>query len=218
MVVIQPVTIDSPERCAVVLCAGMFGFHCGVLYGIDAEPRQILHLKWHLTLVSEHLGPGWWLVPPALSRAQKIAVATRAALVAKRHGDGAIAYGLGLEGVRIDPDGTVDIGGVVGLTCAAFVQVLHASVNASLVAVASWDRRDPSRRRADDVVQTRLVAELAKKHGTHAARVRSQIGATRIRSEEVAAASGMPHRPVEFYDVEPVAESIVEQLKTKGVG
>lgn len=196
--------------------AGRYGLHCGVLYTIEDAPPRVLHLRWHLQLVVDTANEAWWLVPSRLTRAQKNLVIVCAGKVANMHRDGAVPYGLSLDGVSIDKDGRIDLAGQVGLTCAAFVQVLHASVNAPLVALSSWDEREPHRKREDDAIQAQLARDLASDgHAQQARRVASQIGATRLRSEEVAAASGMPHRPVEYHDVQPHARAVVDALATQ---
>jgi hypothetical protein len=216
MVDIAPVTAQHDTTYGVVLTPGLAGLHSGIFYRLGREPGRILHLAWHLKLQVDDAGSGaWWVVAPTLSRAQKAAVVARAGLVARRHADGALPYGFDLDGVTIDADGAVDLGGRVGLTCATFVQVLHAAAGASLLATDSWDQRQPARRAEDTRAQTRLVAALEPHHPRQAARVRAQVGATRIRAEEVAAASGLTHRPAEYQAVDLVAPALAAEVHTR---
>lgn len=151
MPTLLPANSAHHETCAVALTAGMLGLHCGIMYAVDAEPRQILHLRWHLELVSEVVpSEGWFLVPSALKRVQKAAVITRAALVAARHRDGSVPYGFGLEGVHVLDDGTIEMEGGIGVTCAALIQVICASVRVPLLYVPSWDEQSSPARKKED--------------------------------------------------------------------
>lgn len=208
-------TSDAPTY-GVVLTQGRVGLHSGVLFRAKNGPPQILHLSWHLRLgVDSPDGDAWWMVSPRLSRMQRAAVVAKAGQVAQRYQDGALAYGFDLDGVSVDADGCVDLGGGVGLTCATFVQILHAAAGAPLLAIDSWKTPTPARRAEDNRAQKVLVEALSANHPRQAERVRRQVGATRIRAEEVAAASGIDHRPAEYDAVAPVAKALATEVQTR---
>jgi hypothetical protein len=93
------------------------------------------------------------------------------------------------------------------------VAVLHESVGASLILPESWDQRPPRRVRDDEDMQRALIAHLRRDgYGSQADRVEQDVGCARVRSEEVAGSSGLPHRPADFVVAEQAGRDVLAQL------
>lgn len=190
------------------------GLHAGITYRLDAEDERFLHLASHLVLKNRAPPVSGYWVESRLGRAKKLAVANQAALVSERYRDGSVPYGFGLYGLSIAEDGTLDFGGAAGLTCASLVHVVFQSAGVPLVALESWGGRTSSRKKADDAVQWALVEDLRAKFPKQAERVEKEVGCTRLRSEEVAASTGLEHRPVEFKRAEVAGRDVLAQVKS----
>lgn len=184
---------------------------------MDTEEPRFLHLAWHLELRNEVVPDrdAWWVLS-SLGRAQRLAVVGAAQLLAERYVDGAVPYGFALAGVAVWDDGTLDLAGGSGLTCASFLAVLHAAAQAPLVDLPTWEQRTEQRRDQDKEVQQRLVTYLAKQHPVQAQRVRAEVGCTRLRSEEVASASGLRDRPAEFATCEAAGRALLRAAPELG--
>lgn len=209
--------MSDPGRtpCVVAIRGTRPGLHAGVVYRIDDEDEQYLHLEWHLKLRRQVPPPEGFFVESALKRAKRLAVANQAAVVAEKYTNGAVPFGFGLVGVTMLSDGSIELNGSSGLTCASFVAVLHESAGAALILPESWDERSQRRLREDESAQEGLVAHLRRdNHHKQAERLEREVGCTRVRSEEIAASSGLPHRPVDFSAAEPAGRDVLAQLDT----
>ena len=125
----------------------------------------------------------------------------------------AVPYALHPRNSLIDTDGTTALGESLGLTCATFVMRLFASARVPLLAESTWDSGRSAERQARDAIAQQIIVQYLGQSNRpaasgHAALVAKDVGCTRIRAEEVAAASGMKERPVNY----PAAEAAGSEL------
>lgn len=110
-------------------------------------------------------------------------------------------------------DGSVTLGESLGLTCATFLLALFDAAQVKLLALGSWDTdRTAERCDEDEAAQRQIVLHLRSHDPGHARLVEQDVGCTRVRAEEVAAASGMTERPADFARVEPEGRSVLSRL------
>ena len=171
--------------------------HCGVIYRDAENQTKYLHLAWHLELENEDVLPkGWWVLPTADEDALED-LATLAERVAEAHNDKKIPYAFERADARISKRNRIYLGKSYGLTCASFVALLFEKVGLPLVDLAEWGTGRSEKRIAEDsAVQERLVESLRHKYPEQAALIQSEVGCARLRSEEIAAASGMSPQPL----------------------
>jgi hypothetical protein len=203
---------------AVTLGPSAVHTHAGVLYqrSLDDAVRH-LHLAWHHRLCDEAGlagGVGW--IEPTLPEDVIEDVAFLAELVAAREENGTVPYGLSLERAKVDDRGVVVLDGERGLTCATFVMIVIAKVGVSLLDRETWNTDPDDDRRAEDAAHQRsLVSYLRNTPGAsqHAADVAREVGCTRFRAEEVAAATALSPRPVPYAIAEPAGRALLPRVK-----
>lgn len=216
VVVLRPASERPSGDVAVTVMPGAVGAHVGLLYHA-AHPRMYrhLHLEWHFRLRSDSAPPAasFW-VNPGLDEFESSDVSASARLIWERHEDGRIPYGFSPD-AHFDRAGTLTLGESRGLTCATFVLRVFEHANVPLVETITWDEgRTAERRQEDEAAQARLVSYLRAREESrsHAELVAGEIGCTRVRAEEVAAASGMTGRPVQFLRAEPVGRQVLREV------
>lgn len=204
---------------AVTLGPSQVHTHAGVLYQrAEDDAVRHLHLAWHHLLLDDSGLPrktGW--IEPALPASVLDDVAFAAGLIARRTENGTVPYGLALEGASLDDRGVVVLDGERGLTCATFVMIVFAKVGVALLDRPTWDTGpDPARRAEDEKHQRALVAHLRRTRGAqqHAERVAQEVGCTRFRAEEVAAATACATRPVAYGLAEPAGRALLPHVKS----
>ncbi|GMV43827.1 MAG: hypothetical protein AMXMBFR64_55430 [Myxococcales bacterium] len=192
---------------------GAVGGHVGVLYRVKADaPHRHLHLAWHRQLCDEpspdDLG---WVEPAFLDDLG--AVRTAACLVARRRENGSLPYGFEPRDAAIGAEGVVRLRSASGLTCSTFVLLLFRYAGFELIDQPTWGAgTDAARRAEDDAAQRALVEYLRGRDPAHAACVEVEVGAIRVRAEEVAAASGIAPQPVTFEVAEPVGRRLLREV------
>lgn len=186
-------------RAAVSIEPTEIGCHIGVFYvANDAGDVRHLHLAFHHALRDEIPASRERSVVPALAGTDLSTVATFARLVARRNADGRVPYAL-KDGARLNADGGVDLRGALGLTCATFVMELFRAADVVLLDEATWHAgRSAEREEEDRAAQAKLVGYLRSRNAVHAGLVEGEVGCTRFRSEEVAAASGLSGHPIGY--------------------
>jgi hypothetical protein len=202
----------------VTVCESPVGAHVGLSYRADdAGARRHLHLAFHFRLRNDEApdDDALWVVPGldefALADVRKLA-----RLIAQRHADGLIPYAFQKGAARFSEAGVLELSGSLGLTCATFVEIVFACAHVPLLDAATWEaNRSPARRAEDEAAQRRLVAYLRAIPGAerHAALVEKEIPCTRIRAEEVAAASGLTGHPIPFARAEPEGARILAAVQ-----
>lgn len=205
----------TPDKDAVVtVMKGSVGAHTGLLYvANDDGARRHLHLAWHFLLKDDEAPPAdaFW-VEPHLDDLALADLRTSAHLIAKRHEDGRVPYALRPVDAHFSIAGALQLNKSLGLTCATFVILVFAHARIHLVETTTWEHaRSPERKLEDDAAQSRLVGYLRKEPDAqkHADLVEADIGCTRIRAEEVAAASGMVGHPITFGRAEPQGRRVL---------
>jgi hypothetical protein len=204
----------------VTVSSGPVGAHVGILYLADDEGNCChLHLAWHYVLENVPNPPNdsFWVEPEVDSYALSD-VGASARLIAKRYEDGRIPYAFRPTGAMFAEDGTLQLHGSRGLTCATFVLRVFDHAQATLIDEQTWDIRSAKRREQDERVQKKLVDYLSRdpKSREHAKLVAEEIGCTRFRAEEVAAASGLQRHPIAFVRAEKAGRLVLEALDSVG--
>jgi hypothetical protein len=192
--------------------------HAGVLYQRSQDDAvRHLHLAWHHRLCDDAglaAGVGW--IEPTLPEDVIENVAFIAELIANRGENGTVPYGLSLERAKVDDHGVVVLDGERGLTCATFVMIVFAKVGVSLLDRETWNTHHDEARRAEDAAHQRSrVGFLRRTPGAtqHADNVEREVGCTRFRAEEVAAATALSPRPVPYAVAEPAGRALLPCVK-----
>lgn len=208
---------------AAVVHPSIVGAHVALLYqSDDSGSRRLLHQAWHHKTCDDDprayahqakVALQW--VPPGLDDDELNDLRTHAALVAKHIRARTIPYAIAVRNAAFLSDGSVALGESLGLTCATFLLALFEAARVKLLALGSWDTdRTPERREEDEAAQRLIVSHLQGYDPEHARLVEQDVGCTRVRAEEVAAASGVTERPADFARVEPEGRSVLSRLLT----
>ncbi len=217
-VTLKPAATVPTEDAVVTVMPSVVGAHVGILYRIDrAGSRRHLHLAFHFDLRDEPGAPGdaHWVVP----HLDEIALADlgqSAWLIARSHENGRVPYAFRKSSARFESGGTLTLNQSLGLTCSTFVSLVFAHAGIPLLEEGTWDlARSAERRLEDTAAQLRLVGYLRRTPDAqeHADRVAAEIGCTRVRAEEVAAASGMTGHPIPFARAEPEGRRVLEAIQ-----
>lgn len=203
----------SPHPVVVCLVPGAVGLHVGLLLTVVGEPARFVHLAWHLQLrVDAAPDDGRW-VAPTFTRAAAVTARKRALRVVDAASRNQVPYALDSMGITFLSDGAVDLGARNGLTCASFVAVLFESVGYPLVDAPTWSQRSADREASDAAAQARLVQHLRRDFPAHADRVAAEVGCTRLRPEEIAAASGLLPHPIGFAQASVAGEVLARAMR-----
>jgi hypothetical protein len=210
---------SAPTAHAVVTVApGEVGAHVGLSYRADdSGARRHLHLAWHHRLQNdEALGDDVLWVVPGVDDVALADVSNAAHLIARQHADGRVPYAFQKGASRFTDGGVLELNGSLGLTCATFVELVFVSADVALLDTPTWDTgRSPERTAEDDAAQRKLVNYLrcTRDAEAHAAQVEKEVPCTRIRAEEIAAASGMTGHPIPFARAEPEGARILAAVQ-----
>jgi hypothetical protein len=98
-----------------------------------------------------------------------------------------------------------------GLTCATFVLAIFHAVGLRLLDLTGWPKREEDARWQESIIN--LLRGRASQE--HIDAVTSQVGAVRVRPEEVAGASAAEIHPIGFANANALAIEILQQL-TRG--
>jgi len=217
-VTLMPVATAPKADAVVTVCESPVGAHVGLSYRVDdAGARRHLHLAFHFILKNDEapVADALW-VGPRLDEIALADVRASAQLIARRHEDGRIPYAFQQGAAHFSATGALELNGSLGLTCATFLDLVFAHANVSLLDTATWEEgRSPKRRQQDEAAQRLLVRYLRQTRGAekHAELVEKEIPCTRIRAEELAAASGMTGHPIPFARAEPEGASILAAIQ-----
>lgn len=186
------------------------GLHSGILYKLDGEEPRILHLAFHHDLRDDPASVPFRWVQIGLDDVNKLFLAELVARIARRQPQ--IAYGFNSGGVAIDPE-TGDIlpsPPGCGLTCATFITTVLRAHGYELIDVASWPER------IDDIpFHEQIVTWLEPRASEeHVQAVREDIGARRLRPDEVVGAGSLSDDrwAVQFDLARAVADEIQADL------
>ncbi|WP_437726954.1 hypothetical protein [Sorangium sp. So ce861] len=217
-VILMPVSPAPTAHAVVTVATGEVGAHVGISYQVDdAGARRHLHLAWHHRLRNDDAleDDVLWVVP-GVDEIALADVSNAAYLIARQHADGRIPYAFQKGAARFTDGGVLELNGSLGLTCATFIELVFASADVILLNTPTWDTgRSPERTAEDDAAQRKLVDYLRRTRGAeaHATLVENEGPCTRVRAEEVAAASGMTGHPIPFARAEPEGRRILEAVR-----
>lgn len=218
-VTLMPVTTAPMADAVVTVCKSPVGAHVGISYRIDdAGARRHLHLAFHFLLADDEAPDvdALW-VAPGLDEIELADVRASAHLIARRHKDGRVPYAFHKGAAQFSAiTGALELNGSLGLTCATFLDLVFAHAHVPLLDAATWEEgRSPKRRAEDEAAQRLLVTYLRRTAGAakHAELVEKEVPCTRIRAEEVAAASGMTGHPIPFVRAEPEGVRILAAVQ-----
>jgi len=205
---------EPPQHDAVVCVAkGPVGAHVGVWYDDLSGGRRALHQAWHCLFrdqaaTDRHRFTAW--VVPSFDEDEAHDLGTAARKVALSRGAGRVPYGFARRNAHFRDDGSLDLADSSGLNCSALVMMVFELASVPLLAEGTWlTERSADRESEDRAAQRTLLNELPFDQQE---KLENELGAPRVRAEEVAAASGMSGRPVRFADCAPVGAALLEQL------
>lgn len=185
--------------------------HVGILYR-DRETKQVmfLHLALHRDLRLQLPDERYLWIDPDIDAYRLRQVAAICRQLWDQNGSD-IPFGFGAPNDCFDEQ-TFEFlirPTLLGLTCATFVCAVFQRAGLQLLAYESWPPR------SDDVEWQQHVIGILERAGAdpeHIAALRGQVGAVRIRPEEVAAAAALAPHPVAFNEASKVAEQILNIL------
>lgn len=205
-----------PSKDAVLAVGpGLVGAHVSISYRSDDEgARKLLHLAWHSRLREDESELGLWVVPK-LDDLALANIRTSASLIARRRGEGRVPYSFSREDASYDTAGLLVLGTSLGLTCATFVQLVFEHARVPIIDEASWAERGPERIAEDTAAQITLVEAMRAEPqaAEHADLVAEQVGCTRVRAEEIAAASGLTGQPVSFARANRAGRDLLKRMR-----
>jgi len=180
-------------RGAIVLMRGAIDLHAGIYFRRSNQMENVLHLASHYRLLCEETGDEWAFADPAIDPIELEVLAGFCALLDRVRPR--VPYGLSFRTSRFDDEGRFVPGeGQIGLTCSTFVLAVFDWARIPLVVRESWETR------AEDILaQQQLLALLSGRAvADHLQALAREVGCMRFRTEEIAAASMNPMRPVPF--------------------
>jgi hypothetical protein len=187
--------------------------HLGMLFeDPESESMVVLHLAFHLDLKSEPPPlEGLW-VDPALPAERLEQVASIARLIWERNGCG-LPFGFSRPNDCFNATTYEYLFGETqhGLTCATFVLAVFLAAGVEIVQYDSWPPRS-----ADEEWQKSILQPLERcADEGHVSAVRADVGAARVRPEEVAGAATLTPLPADFARTESVALDLLELLRSQ---
>lgn len=195
--------------------------HVGVLFRRTIESvgqLQLLDLAWHHCIQCESpSGEYTWMDVDVEPERQKL-VAQLCELIEDEYilrpdsDRQEIGYAFYYRGETFDPmSGIFVTSDGYGLTCATFVLAIFATHGIELLHLTSWEPRPD-----DTKWQAQVVADMERKRvdPEHVALIRNEIGCSRFRPQEVAAAGTVDGAalPLGFREAESRGEAIVNEL------
>lgn len=162
------------------------GAHVGILYRLDDEPVQLLHLAWHFRLqndtdLPEDLHWGHLADLSLDDEPENISSLTAyLGLIAAENPN--VPYGLSDHGVEFTPDGKIVWDGEGGgLTCATFVLAVLRAQGFEPLDQSTWGDADLE----DIEFQECVVKALANRDAVRAEAVAEDIGCVRFTPKQV---------------------------------
>ncbi len=217
VVILTSISTLPVADAVVTVCKSPVGAHVGLYYRIDdAGGRRHLHLAFHFLLKNDDaVEPDTLWVMPCLDEIALADVRASALLIARRHEDGRIPYAFQKGAACFSTTGGLELNGSLGLTCATFLDLVFQHAGIQLLDVATWETSRSDERQAEDEAAQKNLVKFLRKNGAleHANLVEREIPCTRIRAEEIAAASGMLEHPISFSRVEPQGARILAALQ-----
>lgn len=216
MPVVNPATLARAADATVVMVhpsSVTDGLHVGVEFARTDGSRCFASMNWHRRLDFDAPGIATHWVDPAVDPDVLSDIRTNLILMETKLKSKEIPFAFGKGNARVSSRGGIHLGHALGLNCCTFVMVLFERVSAPLLVGETWQTMGYVRRTEDEAAQRKVVKALKKDDPEHAARVEAEVGCTRFRPEEVAAASGLDPRPVEFARAEPAGRQVLRAVR-----
>ncbi|MBX3251140.1 MAG: hypothetical protein KF901_28445 [Myxococcales bacterium] len=211
---VRPITETPPHVAVVCVTSGLVGAHVGIWYEDATGHRRALHQAWHCRLLDEacdehSFDDGSWVLP-SLDENEARDLGTAARKVARSRGDGRVPYGFARRHARFRDDGSLDLADSSGLNCSVLVMMVFELAAVPLLDEGTWStERTADRESEDRAAQESLLNALPFDQQE---KLQNELGAPRVRAEEVAAASGLSGRPVRFEGCAPAGAALLERL------
>ena len=194
-------TVDDDQR------------HIGILFRDDRGRKvTFLHLAFHLQLRIEAPNPTYWWIDPAIDPRRLRHLAGICRQISAANGSD-FPYGFSSPNDWFDEETLERLHGPskIGLTCSTFILAVFRTGGLMLLDHEEWPHRD-----GDEAWQRHVIGQL-EEYGApanHIAAVQKDIGAVRVRPEEVGAAAALPARPPAYQTVITEAERLLAILKS----
>jgi len=187
--------------------------HVGILYRYDESTDiRLLELAWHYDLRARSADESFLWTEPIVELENAENVGRLCIVLARKysHAKHGIAYALRYTGDYVfDGSGNVVAADDHGLTCATFVLAVLASRGIILLRLSDWQPRDE-----DYLWQKNIVDHLRNGQcdTCHITAIEEEVGCTRFRPEEVAAAGVATSLPIDFEYGANVGRMIIDRL------
>lgn len=185
--------------------------HIGILFRDDRTPDvTFLHLAFHRRLIAGSPNPTYSWIDPAIDARRLRHLATICRQLSAANGQN-IPYGFSTPNDWFDEDTLACLQGPsnVGLTCATFVLAAFRTGGLQLLHYEAWPHRAGDTDWQNHVIGL-LQADDAPQE--HIAAVRAEVGAVRVRPEEVGGAAMLQERPSAYEAVIAQAARLLEVL------
>lgn len=204
---------DDIPRGAVLIQGDRTTLHLSLWFeDADGTMRCLSMTARGLRCEQEFTEPAWF-VPPASNEQVIGDLCDAAERFWLKNGRRSVAFGLDLRGVSLRPDTTLSVEGAGGLTCATLIVLLFEHINAPLLRREEWERAPDERRRGDDERAWRRMNPPSPSPAADRTRTTPpRLTTHRFRPEEVAAASGLPDRPVGFELASKLGQDVLNHL------
>lgn len=182
---------------AAALCIGNSErrwLHAGVVF-FFADQHWVAHLAWHhiyivrpANEVSE-LRRGWcrYPLPARASQTRAVGAIALARKLREEQTGERIPFGMGFGG-EVRPDGSVDLFGSLGFTCATFAHALLRRGGFPMFDFDGWPRREEDLPWYEGILAEMRTGEVPPEH---VAAFEAQKGQPRLRAEEVVAGAAL---------------------------
>lgn len=184
------------------------GNHIGMLYQKSTGEVSLCHLANHHDLkFNAPRNIYKWVNLDSLAVMNKETIAAFIQALEDEHPD--IPYGFNVDGVCFDQDGKYipqPLG--TGFTCATWVTALFAHIGFELADISSWPDRPEDTEWQEHVAE--LIGGVASQE--HLDALANDVGAKRVRPEEVVACGLQVGWPSTFNEIEEMAAEIIEEL------
>ena len=185
--------------------------HVGIAFRESERECALLHLPWHHRPVRGELDTTFYWVQHSIDPLRLFSILAFCDLVHQSN-PGGIPYGFDAPNDCFDAQTGQWLLGPSGrgLTCATFVLAIYRAVGILLLNFELWPERP------DDINwQQGIIEDLQRSADTaHIEAVKGQIGAVRVRPEEVAGASAAALHPASFDETLALASDVLAQLQS----
>lgn len=196
------------EHVGAVIQRTPHGLHCGFVYQKADEGPRVLHLAFHHMLIDEIDHGAFRWVQLGLDADNKLVLASQLSRVALA--GSLIPYGINSDGVAFDADTGDLLPAPIGrgLTCATFMSAILKSFAHQVVDWHQWPDRPEDVQWQQEIV--RLLQDRAARE--HVDAVAGDVGARRLRPDEIVGACSSSRWPVAFQDARTIADQILQDL------